>query len=61
MQLCPPVFPLARPQNLCHTQTDRYFVKKVKLYSGHTIMCKTIENRKLTIFMIPMISSYIEK
>ena len=45
MQFRQLVFALIWPQNLCHTQTDRHFVKIVNLCSGHPKMCKSIKNQ----------------
>ena len=56
MQFSPLVFVLAQSQNLCHTQTDRHFVKIVKSCSRHSKMCKSIKNRMSKIFTIKIVS-----
>ena len=58
MQFRQLVFTLERSKNLCHTQTDRHFVKIAKLFSGHPK--KSVKNWKSKIFTIPTLSSEIE-
>ena len=59
MQFRPSVFELAQPQNVCHVQTDRHFVKIVKSCSEHPNTYKSIKKPELKIFGIPVLPFYI--
>ena len=64
-------FPVIPPISFCSSavtnfvshedrQTDRHFVEMLKSCSGHLKMCKTVKNRNLKSFTIPVLSLYTE-
>ena len=60
MQFHASVFAPEHLQNLCHTQTDRHFIKIMKSCSGHPKTRKSVKNRKSKNFKIPILFSYLE-